>query len=187
MKKHLFRSMLAVVVCLAGAQPLVGQDGGGGFIDWIHRLSGPSMVGPAVSYYSTLSERGVRFRITGAYRVAVASDDQIEPDGSGINMFSIQPAIEFPIVGPLEVNAGVALHRFAGDFDDAFWHWSVPIYPQIRIPLGEDSRLSVRLGLGVHYFPKFDADDFVPLTVTVKRNRGEWSKAFFAGLDLKVR
>jgi hypothetical protein len=63
MKKLVSHSMFLLVACLVNVQPRAAQ---GAVVDWIHRLSGPSMLGPAVSYYSDLVEDGLRFRVTGA-------------------------------------------------------------------------------------------------------------------------
>jgi len=181
MNKLVSQSMLMLIACLLFAQPAAAQ---GGAIDWIHRLSGPSMLGPALSYHSELIEDGLRFRITAAYRVPVGSFDKIKLTHS-LNMVSLQPGIEIPIREPYEINAGLAFHRFGGSGHDPVYHWSIPVYGQIRVPT---KNMTFRFGLGGHYFPRFDEEDFhgegetVP-GVQVKMDGGEFSFGLILGID----
>lgn len=144
----------------------------GGLLDWIHKLSGPQFIGPALSYAT--GGEAARFRISGAYRWSFASDDVMDPDGS-ITMFSLQPTGEFKLFqawsAPIEAGLGLGLHRFGGDVD-GFWHFSIPIYAQALVPLSD--RLDLRVGLQTHYFFEFGDDDFSPIAVDVRRNRGEF-------------
>jgi len=182
MKKLVSHSMFLLVACLVNVQPGAAQ---GAVVDWIHRLSGPSMLGPAVSYYSNLVEDGLRFRVTGAYRVPVAAYDKIDLSHS-LNMASLQPGLEIPIRELFEINAGLAFHRFGGTGHDPVLHWSVPVYAQLRIPA---NNMFFRFGLGGHYFPSFDEDDFVGEGETrpgvqVRTDGGEFSWALIMGIDV---
>lgn len=195
MKKLLSRSMVMAFLCFAGPQLAAAQQNGGGFggfMDWIHRLSGPRMLGGSVSYFSPHLPAGspengarpiLRGRLTAAYRHSVSSDDKIEPDGSPITMFSIRPMVEISLHEYVEIGIGGALHRFGGDAD-SFWHWSIPAYLQAGVPLTDVVEL--KAGVGVHYWPKFDAGDFLPLVVDVRRDEGEFTPAAFLGFDFHV-
>ena len=185
MKKLVFPWTLLLAVSLATVQPASAQ---GGVIDWIHRLSGPSMLGPALSYQKELIEDGLRFRLTAAYRVPVGAYDKIEFNHS-LNMVSLQPAIEIPIREPFEINAGLAFHRFGGSGHDPVFHWSIPVYGQLRVAT-ED--LMFRFGLGGHYFPTFSEEDFrgegeTTPGVHVNSDGGEFSLALYLGVDWSWR
>lgn len=180
MKRLVLCSVLTVVVSLGTQQPVQAQ-GMGAILDFIQKLSGPKMIGPALSVY-TEGER-VRGRFTGAWRWSFNSDDKIDPDGSKITMLSLQPTVEVPLgSSPLDAVAGFALHRFGGDVKEDFWHWSIPAYLQLRFPL--TGPVSVRLAVGGHYFAEFGATDFDDLVVDVSRTGGEWVWASFAGIDI---
>ncbi|UCC24615.1 MAG: hypothetical protein JSU98_12880 [Gemmatimonadales bacterium] len=157
----------------------------GAVIDWIHRLSGPSMLGGAVSVAHPLGSERVRGRLQLAYRVAVASDDRIEPDGASVTMFTIRPGVEIPLFWYLELNSGIAFNRFGGDADEGFWKASFPVLAQLRIPLGE-GRWMLRAGAGLEYFPKFSEGDFDPIDVSVKTEEGEFAGAFMIGFDWAI-
>ena len=164
----------ALVPRAADAQPR-----GGGILDFIAKLSGPRMIGPAVSIAS--AGDAVRFRGTLAYRVSFDSDERIDPDGADITMWSLQPTAEVPLFdSPLEAVGGIALHRFGGDAD-AFNHVSFPLYLQGRFPLS--AVFEVRAGAGLHYFLEFDTGDFAPLVVDVNRTGGEAVFAAYVGID----
>lgn len=175
---------ILIVLVLALTASLVPEGAhaqrGGGILDFIAKLSGPKMIGPAFSIATSGDE--IRFRGTIAYRVSFDSDDEIDPDGADITMWSLQPTVEVPLRGtPVEVTGGIALHRFGGDAD-AFHHVSLPFYLQAHIPL--TPVVLLRTGLGLHYFPAFDADDFAPLVVDVNRSGGEVVvPAIYLGLD----
>lgn len=184
MKKLVGGVVLAALLGLAGAQPLSAQDGDGGwgaFLDWINKLSGPRMVGPAASAWFRVGDRA-HVRASIARRWSGDSSSAISPAGSGINMWSFQGTFEYEFADPLAVGGGIALHRFGGDAD-AFWHTSFPLYLAARFPRG--SRVQVVPQIGTHYFPKFDTSDFSPLTVTVDTTGGEF--VFWFGLGLEIR
>jgi hypothetical protein len=184
LKKHLFCSMVAVMVCLASAQPVEGQDkrGGGGLIDWIHRLSGPSMLGPTGSYYWEWET--IRLRINVSGRLPVGFKDSTIDDEHSVNMVSLQPTLEIPICGPFEVGAGVALNRFGGKNHDAVYDLSIPVFGQLRFPVDAAENWFLRIGLGGHYFPSFDEEDFGG-GVTVKTDGGEITLGAILGLDYR--
>ena len=170
----------AYIIAFAVPAPAQAQSRLGGVLDWIHRLSGPQFVGPALSY-AVGSERA-RFRASGAYRWSFASEDQIDPDG-GLTQFSITPSGEIRIWRWLEGSVGIGIHRYGGDAD-GFWHWSIPVVAQGLFPVSD--RTDVRGGLGWHYFPEFESDDFSPLMVTAPRDGGEWVFTLFGGVDWKL-
>ncbi|MBT8405739.1 MAG: hypothetical protein KJP18_17925 [Gemmatimonadetes bacterium] len=180
--KRLYVVAIATVVALLGVPtPASAQElDFGGFLEWIHRLSGPQFIGPGLSVATTGD--GPRFRFSAAYRWSFASDDAIDPDG-GLTQLSVRPALEIPLCDCLDLVGGVGLHRYAGDAD-AFWHWSVPVHLQGRIPLSPGTRL--RVGAGAHYFPEFGADDFAPLTVTAPRDGGEFVLTAYVGVDWRM-
>ena len=180
MKKIVVTSTFLLLSCLVTPQPGLGQRGPGGIIDWIHKLSGPSMIGPAASYYWTVGERG-RFRASAVGRLPIGIGDTVEQDHT-VNMLSLQPSFEYRIVGPMELNAGLALHRFGGRGHDPVWHYSVPVYGQLRTSVDQNDEWFFRLGLGLHYFPSFDEEDFDG-GVTVSTDGGEVSFAIIVGFD----
>ena len=185
MKKLLSCFTLMAPLSFAAPQH-VGAQGIGAILDWIHELSGPQLVGPAFSYYSRElgPEEAFHWRVTAAYHSSFDSDNAIDPDGSKITKLSIQPTLEIPITGPLEIEIGAALHRFGGDAD-GFWHWSFPAYGQVRVPIFGET--SLRMGLGGHYWLKFAEEDFAPLVVDVNRNGGEFTFGGFLGFDVRLR
>ena len=186
MKRIVSWAGMVLLLSLAAPAGVDAQSRIGGLLDWIHKLSGPQFIGPSVSYAT--GGDAARFRVTGAYRWSFASDDVIDPDGT-ITQLTIQPTGELRIWAPegnafrLEGTAGVALHRYMGD-SDGFWHWSVPVYLQGLVPVSTGRDL--RLGAGGHYFFEFGPDDFLPLDVEAPRDGGEFTWAFYAGLDWKL-
>jgi len=193
MKKLAYCSVLVAVACLATVRPALGQekDGGGGFLDWIHKLSGPSMLGPAASYYWGFE--GFRVRVAADLRFPVGfKDHTIEPDHS-LNMLSLQPSMEIPVnflrirdATPFELNAGIGLHRLGGKGHDAVYHISIPIYGQVRIPLGSQKAWFLRIGLGAHYFPSFSEEDFDG-GIHVLTHGGEFTPGMILGIDYDRR
>jgi hypothetical protein len=182
MKKTLSCMVMTALLILGGAQTAEAQDRGlGGILDWINRLSGPRMIGPAATGWVSLGEVP-RLRLSVAKRWSRTTDPKISPAGSRLSMWSIQPAMDFKVKGPLWLGGGVAIHRFGGD-SDAFTHVSIPLYAQARVPFG-DSRVRAVLSAGTHYFPKFDTGDFSPLTVTVERASGEFTFWWGAGIEI---
>lgn len=175
---------LAAGLALPGGAQAQDREGIGAIIDWINKLSGPTMVGPGVTYYNTVGP--VRLRISGGYLFSVASDDVIEPDGSSVTMLAIKPAVEFPIGRSFSVGAGLSLSRFGGDADEGFWHWSIPVYGQAKIRLAGDPDTPtwlLRLGLGAEYFPEFGADDFDPIDTGVSKDGGEFTLIGFLRIE----
>jgi len=180
MKKLLALSVLAMTASLWSPVAAAGQEeGGGGFLDWIHRLSGPGMIGPGATLFRTWDK--VRVRVAGAY-LAPICDDKIDPDHT-FNMLSLRPSVEIPVHGSFEISAGVDLHRFGGDGHDAVVKLSVPVYGQFRVPLGLRSNFFLRLAVGGRYFPGFDATDFGGAVRGLKTDGGEVSFAGMLGID----
>lgn len=183
MRSIVTSSVLALVTCAVLVPPAQAQeDGVGGIIDWIIRMSGPAMIGPAGSYFHQFSN-GARIRLSVVYRASVGSDDAIDPDGSSINALTFGPDVEVPVTGPFEIGAGATVNRFGGDVDKGFSKWSFPFFGQARAPLGAERAWYLRGGFGVEYFTKFDQADFSPLTVDVSTSSGEWAPFAFLGVD----
>ena len=178
MKKLAVSSVFAAVAFLCAPQVMEGQEEGG-FLDWIHRISGPAMIGPAGSLY--WQRETVRLRLAGAYLFPLC-DDKIDP-GHTFNLLSLRPSVEIPVQGPFEVSAGVDLLRFGGDGHDAVVKLSVPVYGQLRIPLGLRGNWFLRMALGGRYFPSFDTDDFGGAVRGLKTESGEVSLAAMLGID----
>jgi hypothetical protein len=178
MRKFVNCSIFALVACLATTQPASGQKAGG-IIDWIHRLSGPSMLGPTVSYYWQ-AER-VRFRVNGSARFPVGFKSKIDQEHS-LNMLSLQPTLEIPLYRRIEVTAGLGLHRFGGSGHDAVYQISIPVLGQLRFPVNTSETLFLRFGMGGHYFPSFD-DDAFDGGVDVKTDGGEITFTAILGFD----
>jgi len=175
--------ILVVVACLAGPRPAAGQDDGiGGFLDWIHRLSGPSMLGPAGSWYWDWET--LRVRVAGAYLFPVAPGDKIA-EGYGLNMLSLRPSLEIPVWGPLEVSAGLDLNRFGGKGHSPVVDLAVPLYGQLRFAVGSEARWYPRIGVGARYFASFEDGDFND-SIRVKRDGGELSFHAILGVDYRL-
>jgi hypothetical protein len=182
MRKTLSFPVMVLTACLLMARPLEAQDGPGGIIDWIHRLSGPMMLSLGGSYAWEVHDDGARVRIGAVLGLPVASDDKIGDDQK-LNLFSFQPAVELPIPRlPLEVKTGVNIHRFGGKGHDPVWHLSFPIYGQFRFAVDGDETLFLRIAPGVQYFPAFGYDDFNG-EIDVNRSGGEWTTALQVGFD----
>ncbi|MGD2121226.1 MAG: hypothetical protein PVJ76_05765 [Gemmatimonadota bacterium] len=183
MRKLASCSVLVLTTCLMMAQPLEGQKRGpGGIIDWIHRLSGPSMLALGGSYSWEIEEGGTRVRVGAVLGFPVARKDRIGDDQK-LNMFSLQPSAEFPIFNsPVEVKTGLNIHRFGGTGHDPVWHLSVPLYLQLRLAVDSDQNLFLRIAPGFQYFPAFGYFDF-DREIEVNRDGGEWTFAIQAGLD----
>jgi len=189
--QRLIQSVLVGLMVLGGAGRLSAQDaqdgggGLGGFLDWLHKLSGPRFVGAGLTaFYTVPGEAGIRLRLSGVYRTSISESGEVTPADGNITMISVQPAVEFPVQKiPIDFGVGFALHRFGGDAQ-GFWHYSVPIYVQFR-PRGA-GRVTPLLGVGVHIFPKFDQADFAPLAVTVSRVDSEAVLQLFAGLTIRL-
>jgi hypothetical protein len=139
------------------------------------------MVGPAATGWVSLGEVP-RLRMSVARRWSVHTEESDLPEGEQINMWSFQPTIDFRLSGPLAVGGGVAIHRFGGDFDDPFTHFSFPVYGQARFPVG--SRVQGVVSLGVHYFPEFGEADFGTLPTGVSKDGGEFACWFGIGFEV---
>ena len=189
MRRIAWCCVIAVALGWAMPQPVQAQDrdGWGAFLDWLNKLSGPRMVGPAVSGFVSASE-DVDVRLTLARRWATDADETISaPPSSSVTdptltMWAIRPAVEYRLHDYLSVGGGFEIQRFGGDVE-AFTHWSVPVYAHARMPLLDGVRLAV--SLGGQYFPAFDLADFLPMTVDVKTDGGEMVVPWFsAGLEI---
>jgi hypothetical protein len=60
---------------------------------------------------------------------------------------------------------------------------SVPVYGQLRVPLGLRGNWFLRVALGGRYFPSFDPDDFDGAISGLKTDGGEVSLGGMLGLD----
>ena len=130
-------------------------------------------------------ENSVRFRISAIYRTSYDEAEEIDPDDASIQMITLRPVFEIPLGSlPVDLGAGFAFHRFQGDDFQSFWHWSVPMQAQLRIPIGRVFRL--RGGLSVDIYPRFDGSDFSPLIVNVSTEKAEAVLGAFLGFDLEV-
>lgn len=186
MKKLVSTLSLVLTVCLFTARPLAAQ--GGGVIDWIHRLSGPSMLGPTGSFFWEREQFRIRVNVSG--RLPVGFQDSTIDDDHNLNMLSLQPAVEIPICGgPFEVGLGIAGHRLGGDGHDPVYHLSFPLFGQLRVPVGTSGRWFFRFGAGTHYFLSFDEEDFLGENeqpgIQVKTDGGEFVFGLILGLDYR--
>lgn len=183
--KLTFCSLAIVLASLVSAQPAHGQEGGGigGLLDWINKMSGPRMVGPAVTGWFAVGE-DFALRGSVAARWSSTTDDAVTfpPTfpASRIRMISLQPSLEYRLHETARLGAGLAFHRF-GDGVDGFWHPSFPLYAQVRVPT--EGRLRPVVSVGAQIFPEFDAEDFAPLTVDVSRDGPEASLWVSAGVE----
>ena len=182
MKKLTVLSLFVATGILCLPRAGAGQDGGG-FLDWIHRLSGPGMIGPGASLY--WQGETFRVRLAGTYLIPLC-DDKIDPDHT-FNMLSLRPSVEVPLWGPFEISAGADLHRFGGDGHDAVVKLSVPVYGQLRVPLGARGNWFLRAALGGRYFPSFDTNDFDGAISGLKADGGEVSFGGMLGFDFVRR
>lgn len=187
MRKSVLCTLLVLASGFTGPGPAEGQ-----IIDWIHRLSGPSMLGVGLSYSAGIfevSDRKAHFRMDGVIRLPVGFKESTILPGHSLTMFSLQPNLEIPVGSErFEVAAGLAGHWFGGKGHDSVIHWSIPVFGQFRTLFWDRS---LRLGLGAHYFPKFEIGDFMGTGsdsetqgVRVKTEKGEISFAMTLGFDV---
>jgi hypothetical protein len=181
MKMKLMYCALAVALAgLVPAQPVGAQDEGiGGLLDWINKLSGPRMVGPALTGWIALNDDFV-VRGSVAARWSSTTDESIRPTDNRVSMVSLQPTVEYRISEAARLGAGFAFHHFGGDAD-GFWHPSFPLYTQVRFPM--ESRWKAVVTVGAQVFTEFDAADFDPLIVDVSRDGAEASLWLSAGVE----
>jgi hypothetical protein len=182
MKKLFFSAALMTIIGLAGAQSVEAQGGGlGAILDYIHRLSGPRMVGPAATGWVSLGEVP-RLRLSVARRWSWHYEGAVLPEGRSVRMWSFQPALEARIKGPLFAGGGVAVHSFDGDFAERFTHVSYPVYAQLRFP----ARAGVQAVVsgGYHIFPAFPEDAFGDLETGVSKTAREGSLWFGVGFEV---
>jgi hypothetical protein len=181
-----------LAMCPAAAS---GQDeersGIGLFLDFIHKLSGPSFFGPGASLYFQVSD-DMFVRVSGAGRKAVDKDpDEVVQTGATITMTTLQVTLDKRIVssirlddtdlGAFDLGVGLAIHSFAGDVDE-FAHHSGLVQTQWRRLFA--GLFAVRVGAALHAFPPFQDSDFAPLTVNVEREGYEAVKQLFVGLEV---
>ena len=179
MKRLLYCSVVMALMALSGARHLEGQ-GMGAFMDWIGHLSGPDLRGPGV--LTTLHTGPLIVRLSVGYAGSGDDDDAIrdedgESGNKGIHMVTLKAAVERVLIDralEFAIGLGGAAHRFAGDFDKPFRHFSFRLpYPLITYP--GNAGANVVLAGGVQYFFEFDTIDFKPLEVKVKTHSGEWT------------
>ncbi|MDH3292458.1 MAG: hypothetical protein OEO20_15550 [Gemmatimonadota bacterium] len=181
-------AMLVVFLGAAGAEAAAAQSAGaGGILDWIHKLSGPQFFGVGITAYGTLQgESGIRARLSVVHRWSIDEEEEVIPPESNITMWTLQPTLEFPLKDvPLELVVGVAFHRFQKDVDP-FWHYSVPVLIQGRFPVNSSKSVLLRPGVGIHVFPAFGPNDFLPLNVDVSRDTAELVLQLFVGIDFRL-
>jgi hypothetical protein len=174
--------------------------GGGGIFDWIHKLSGPRFVGGGGSAFfqfgsGTHGKLGPRVRLSGSTRTSI-NRGKVVPADANISMNTLQLVGEYTIQPRprwlnyrFYVGAGIAIHEFGGDVDE-FSKRSVPVTVGIRRiegirwrPFGLE--LVPVLSGTVHFFGKFNQDDFAPLMVDVPRDKGEAILQFTPGVDIR--
>lgn len=182
--------ILAVCPAPASAQD-EERSGIGLFLDFIHKLSGPSFLGPGGSVYFRVSD-DMFVRVSAAGRKAVDKDpDEVVQTGATITMTTLQVTLDKRIVssiplddtdlGAVDLGVGLALHSFAGDVEE-FGHESGLVQAQWRRLFA--GVFAVRAGAALHAFPPFQASDFDPLIVNVERDGYEAVKQFFVGLEV---
>jgi len=164
----------------------------GDVIDIIIKLSGPTFVGPRLSFFYELgseSEPGPRIRVAAAQRWAVRKEGKVNPASTSITMQTLQVGIELPTANlPFYVAPAFALHHFTSEAFDNFWTWSIPLTLQLRATNGwrAGKLLFIPLISGaIHYFPAFDEADFSPVDVTVSREAPEAVFEILAGFDVR--
>lgn len=189
MNRVLKTAWMTVLLLLGGATAAPAQDIGA-ILDWINKLSGPEFWGVGASFSVPLPgaegrDPYFRYRLDGILHFSYDEAEEVDPDDADIRMFTIRNTVEFPVrYLPLDFTAGVSLHRFSGSDFDAFWHWSVPIALQVRVPLS--SRATLRFGPSLDIFPAFDDEDFLPLIVDVSRDDAEAVFGLFVGVDFSL-
>ena len=180
MKRHLYFSLLAMLLTLTCVQPVLAQDEGGlgAFLDWIHKLSGPRMVGGGVTgWISPDAESHWRFRMSASMLTSSTDNDRVQPAGTTLRMLRFEPTVEYQVADVVDLGTGLSLDRYGGDAD-GFTHWSFPVYGQLRLP--STSRVQFVMAAGARFFPTFADDDFAPLVINAKEKEGQfWFRAGF--------
>ena len=172
---------------------------GGGFLEFIHKLSGPQFDGLMFTITCGFNCRlttpfprelnrhvPLRWRLTyGAMKDDEYVSDPPVVDTSSLTMKVFELGLEAPVAvianrALIDLGAGVSYLRFGGDAD-GFSHWSFPLRAQLRVPV---AIFTFRLGGGIRFFPPFDSDAFQPATVTGLKTSVEAPLFWFAGIEV---
>jgi hypothetical protein len=176
--RHLFLTML---LCLTGVGQAEAQRRLGPILDWIYKLSGPGIMqagltaslpvwtSPAVRVNPAVA----RVRFSGMLGSAIDKSEEVAPPGGSILVATGLVMMELDLAGGVvSTGMGVMAHAFFGDVDGFVKPAFIPARLMIR-PFGKLRGLVV--GASVYYYPKWGTDDFLPLTVEVSRDSGEWT------------
>lgn len=186
MKRPWLAATLACIL-LGGFHDDVAAQGG--ILEFLHKLSGPEFLGAGITLPYPLSDtRSFRARLSLIHHWSINEEGEVAPV-TDITMNTIQLTGEF-LIDRLDINAGVAMHRFAADEFEDFWHPSFPVQLAVRpfrrgLCAARDLCLVPRLGAGFHVFPGFADSDFTPLNVDVSRDDPELVGNLFIAVDLR--
>ena len=185
---HLF---LAMLLCVTGVGKAEAQQRIGPILDWIYKLSGPGIMQAGLTgsfpVWTSPADRvnpvvaRMRFSLMGGS--AIDKSEEVAPPGGDIFLVTGQVMIEFDLAGGVvSPGLGVSGHVFFGDVD-TFVKPSIPLRLLVR-PLRNTRFLrGLTIGPSLHYFFKWGADDFQPLTVQVSRDSGEVAWGFLLGYE----
>ena len=198
MNKMIRVTWLCLAISVTSVQGVEAQGGIGPILDWINKLTGPQFGGVGAQIYFPFRWDGeplprpsapgeipfdhgpLRLRLTGSYGWSM------DVTGSTIKMATGEVKLEYPVsFGQVELApvGGYARHRFFGDVD-LFGHQSWSLEGQLRFPVG--SPVLLRISVGAHFFPRFEATDFEPLTIDVSRTEGETVLGVLVGFDFEI-
>ena len=189
MKKSICHLFVATFLCLTGVGKAEAQLGP--IMDWIHKLSGPGILQGGLTYsapvWTSPADRVdpvvARIRFSLMVGSAIDKSEEVAPPGGDIFLVTGQVMIEFDLAGGVvSPGLGVSGHVFFGDVD-TFVKASIPLRLLVR-PLRNTLFLKgLMIAPSLHYFFKWDADDFQPLTVQVSRDSGEVAWGLLVGYE----
>jgi hypothetical protein len=176
---------------------------GGGFWEFIHKLSGPEFISdPAKSFsvalwFNCLGKRrenpdcNPHWAVRYSYAVLEATDDSDEAvgDSIGLHMITNQLTVEWepldrtlgPIQAVLGPGVGISAHRLRGRAFESFDQLSFPLFAHASLAY---KIISLRAGLGWRAFQEFDKADF--LRVVTVDDGMEFVRFEYLGLELRV-
>ncbi len=183
MKKLIRHLFVVTFLCLSGVGRTEAQIGP--ILDWIHKLSGPGIIQGGLTYsvpLTALHEMAhLRFSLMGGS--AIDKSEEVAAPGGDILLVTGQVMIEFDLAGGVvSPGLGVSGHVFFGDVD-TFVKASIPLRLLVRPLRNQRILKGLMIAPSLHYFFKWDADDFQPLTVQVSRGSGEVTWGLLLGYE----
>lgn len=184
MKKSFRHLLLAMLLCLTGVGKAEAQGWLGPMLDWIYKLSGPGIMQAGLTgsfpVWTSPADRVnpavARIRFSGMFGSAIDKSEEVAPPGGSILVATGQVLLELDLAGGVvSTGVGVMAHAFFGDVDGFVKPAIIPARLMIRPFRKKRVLRGLTIGASAYYYPKWAVDDFLPLTVDVSRDSGEWT------------